>query len=1031
MIITILQLSDWHIKNESVVDDEKIERMCNFVISNTGSSEAIFVICTGDLAYSGRKKEFDKFEQNLEVIKKRLNDKKMYIVLSAGNHDCEYPERDSIRPLIINEILDKKIYDEDMVESLTKPLFNYYQSEDKYQENCSYQSKLGSKYNFKFGEFEISIVTIHSSWMSLKSTTPGYTFFPSAESQLLEKNPGVSFLAMHHTPNWYHSEQQREIRTHLLNFSFVLTGHEHEGDNYSLQKEMYRSDMIEGDEFSPFKGSKKSGFNILNVDLAENKYSFVNARSNDDNFYTPFSTVQWTSIQDRSASAIGDYELNPSFLEYLLDAGAPFNHPIVANLGLEDLFIYPDLRKIAKDLSFESKGLDDIVNLRTVIIDNEKPTVCIVGGERSGKTSICKKLFREKLSSKFIPVMLYGEKIKSRREEDFTAMISSAIQQEYHDLDYDVFVNISADKKVVIIDNFHLSDMKYTEKAQLLQYLLKVYKNIYITIDEYMEFDGVFSVENVERENQKDFSRYYLMPFGYQRRNELIKKWYSIGNSVYDNEFYRKIDYAESMFDTIVCKNFVPAYPFYLFTAISAFDGVSTEGLTESSYATYYSLLMLGTLKQIDRRPQEIELMLSYLSALAFKIYEMKNSSIEKKDLEYFHLEYCSKHQIKLETNPLLEKFIQAKLVAFNEDVYYFKYKYFYYYFLAKYLADNISNSFARDVIIDLCINLHMDTSSNVVMFLTHLSKDPFIIDCIVQQADSLFSDNRPIRLDDDVSFVDSLIGNAPKLIIKDESASNFREQQLKRLDKINGDYDDPKIVSGKEIELNESMGTDFEGPDKILLLLGATYKTLDIIGIILKNHYGSLTGDVKLSLCEQAYTLPLRALAEYFKFLGEHKTAILEEIAEILRTKHHKVNTSVDKDSISRRIVFELTEAISFSFIKKTASSLGSDKLALTFESVLSKNDFQAAKLIDMAIKIDCHKDFPVEEVKRVLSSFKKNHIIAHCVLRDLALYKMYMYELPHDKRQKICSLFNISMANQTRQNVFALEKGIKMNKS
>jgi len=1030
MIITVVQLSDWHIKQESEIDQEKIERMCNFVISNTGNSKVIFIICTGDLSYSGNKQEFKIFKDILSSIVKKFVSKEVHILLVAGNHDCDYPDKDSVRPLVIKDILDKKSYDCTMIDTLTSPLANYYAIDDQYAENCVFKNKICSKYNYEYGKNKISFVSINTSWMSLLDTTPGSTLFPISEKYVSEKNSGLSFLLMHHTPNWFHSDQQREIRKLLLNFTFVLTGHEHEGDNYSLQKEKYRSDMIEGDEFSPFKNNNKSGFNIINIDLEDNSYTFINAIIDKRNYYSTNKIIKRTEIQPPIVHGIGEYELNGLFLKYLSDAGAPFNHPKITNLTFDNLFIYPDLREITNDLKTEKNGLDDIISLRSIICDIDHPRICIVGGERSGKTAVCKKIFIEKLSNKNIPIIIFGDKIKSKINEDFDSLVESAIQQEYADLAYDVFMNISIDKKIIIIDNFHLAHIKHSDKYQLLQYILRTYQNIFITVDEYMEFDNIFLTNDEEKDDSHDFSRYYIMPFGYQRRNELIKKWYSLGNSVYDNDFFRKIDSAESLFDTIVCKNFVPAYPFYLFTAISAFDGTSSESLTESSYATYYSLLMLGTLKQIDRRPQEIELMMSYLSALAYKIYQLKNAIIDKKNLRNFHSEYCTLHQIQLDIHPFFDKFIHARLLSENDDEYFFKYKYFYYYFLAKYLADNITKEFVKDIIIDICINLHMDTSSNVIMFLTHLSKDPFILDCIVQQAESLFSKNKPIRLDDDVSFVDEMIGIAPKLILRNETASDFREKQLKQLDRINGDYNDPKIFSGKELELPNNSTDDFEGPDKILLLLGATYKTLDIIGIILKNHYGSLTGDVKLSLCKQGYTLPLRALAEYFDFLSENKKEILKVITEFIRKKRPKASSASDKDSIARRILFELTEGISFSFIKKTASALGSEKLALTFENVLHDNDYQAAKLIDMAIKIDCHKDFPIEDVKRLVTVFKKNHVIAHCVLRDLALYKMYMYDLPHDKRQKICALFKISVANQTRQNVYALEKGIKMNK-
>jgi predicted MPP superfamily phosphohydrolase len=292
MILTLLQLSDWHIKESSDIDDVKIERMCNFVISNTGNSNDILIICTGDLAYSGKRQEFEKFEEILTSIKQRLNTKIVNIILVAGNHDCEYQPSDSIRPLIIKDVLERQRYDDEMVNILTKPLCNYYVSESKFKKGLIVNNKIGSKYQFQYDKVNVSVVSINTSWMSTLTTTPGATLFPLAEDFISERNNGISLLLMHHTPNWFHSDQQREIRKFLLNYTFVLTGHEHEGDSYSLQKDMYRSDMIEGDEFSPFKKNNKSGFNLVSIDLSNDKFKYLNAKLNDENYYVVKKTLR-------------------------------------------------------------------------------------------------------------------------------------------------------------------------------------------------------------------------------------------------------------------------------------------------------------------------------------------------------------------------------------------------------------------------------------------------------------------------------------------------------------------------------------------------------------------------------------------------------------------------------------------------------------------------------------------------------------------------------------------------------------------
>jgi len=166
--------------------------------------------------------------------------------------------------------------------------------------------------------------------------------------------------------------------------------------------------------------------------------------------------------------------------------------------------------------------------------------------------------------------------------------------------------------------------------------------------------------------------------------------------------------------------------------------------------------------------------------------------------------------------------------------------------------------------------------------------------------------------------------------------------------------------------------------------------------------------------------------LAEYFKFLAADSDALVADISDLLKKKSSRISSESESIQAAKQFIFRLTEAVSFSFIQKTANALCSENLHLTHRDVRNANNFISADLIDLAIKVDYMKEFPLGEVKAFLRTLDKNHIVAHAILRDIALYKMYMFEIPRHKIQQICSTLRISVGGQARQRAFAKEKGI-----
>ena len=101
----------------------------------------------------------------------------------------------------------------------------------------------------------------------------------------------------------------------------------------------------------------------------------------------------------------------------------------------------------------------------------------------------------------------------------------------------------------------------------------------------------------------KDFNFLDILPFGYVKRNEFIKKWLLIGKDdderhVIDNELLVKVDQIASQFDTIMKKNIMDSRPIYLITIIQILDNFAStsDKFTFTSFGYCYQALITSML---------------------------------------------------------------------------------------------------------------------------------------------------------------------------------------------------------------------------------------------------------------------------------------------------------------------------------------------------------------------------------------------------------------------------------------------------
>jgi hypothetical protein len=297
---------------------------------------------------------------------------------------------------------------------------------------------------------------------------------------------------------------------------------------------------------------------------------------------------------------------------------------------------------------------------------------------------------------------------------------------------------------------------------------------------------------------------------------------------IFWDERVRMNDKSTRIIDTIIGKNFVPSRPIFLLTILQSLELGTPHNLKESSYGYYYECLIIQALMKINLRPEEIDAYNTYLTELAYVFFRDNTHELSSSMLlefhEWFRVEYTTDRDLSEYDHNL----IKVSILERTGEALSFRYKYVFYFFAARYLANNITTENIRKRIIEMSKRVYKVEFANIIMFLTHLSKDPFILEQILTNAKSLFSDVVPMTLETDIEVINSLSDDIPQLILEQKDVRKVRESHLEILDAV----EMYETRDGKDIPDDFNIEDDAAAKSlDIVNALNLSIKTIEIIG--------------------------------------------------------------------------------------------------------------------------------------------------------------------------------------------------------
>lgn len=1023
-MIGIIHLSDIHIENNKDRVINRGEKIFDGTKNQLLTVNQIIIVISGDIANSGYKEQYEVAFEMLAELKCRLENytqKKITVIMVPGNHDCDFSDsgKTEIRSIIIKQIIQNRDIKDSMINECCNIQNNYKEFNNIFIEenNKLYQDNLLEITEYNDESQKIYFVGINMSWISERKETPNLFFPLERYSEKLKSLDGIVISVLHQPSKWCHPIDSNQFDDGLNKYSnIVFQGHEHNSKVYTHQEKNLNTIYIKGGALQPHGESNESAFNLVLLDAKKLTLNLIE--------YS-FKEKLYSEIESQELNIVlrdikKEFEITENQKEFIKDIGANIikgdNHTLI----LSDVFVYPDLTYLSRKEIINSQVDREIIkNSKQLLDKGGNRYVFITGEEKSGKTSLAKMLFKDFYTQGKVPILINGDNYNYDGKDDVRKDINKLFLKQYGENHLEEFKQLDKERIIIIIDDFSNISQSHKIREKLIENIMYYYGSIFILTSDNINIKESLS-SGIESLFGNNFQHYKIKEFGYSMKNKIIHKWNSIDidESITEKQLLEKDDADIKMVNIVFRKNYIPSVPFYILVLLQSIKAGTPNNFTNSSYGYYYEYLIMQSLSKITSQQGEISSVRTFIVTLAYEMFSIGNKKLSNLELRKLHLDYCEKYDISdsfskfINFENIIDKMVKYNILKVTKDnKYKFAYEYIYYYCVGIYLAENISEEETKKIISKMVNKLYVEEYANILMFIIHHTKDRYILNEIINKTKSIFSDLAYVNLDDDLGFVKEVQMKLAPLTVEQINIFKSREKRFERMDSENE-------IAISKTEKNEVQPKDISIEEEIQLSaidnLNLSFKSMEILGQVLKNYWGKLEKELKIEIGQELYKVGLRGLSETYGILRNSSDELLERI--VSEIEEDNIVNKADVINKINTMVYGFVVLFTNSFIIKIVSCVGDNKLSKTYDNIYENMKCSSVELINLCIKLDCYSGkFPKEEVEIFISKCKVNDI-KYLILRSFVQKYLYMYCDDRTERQIIADLFKLDHISQKR---------------
>ncbi len=1011
MKIQVLHLSDIHIraKGQRNIVLDRLERIGGVAHKHAYDTSVCFIVVSGDIASSGGSEEYsvaiDFFNDLQNIIKGHNDSINIEYIMVPGNHDCDFSAETEVRRTLLTRIPQNARFGKDysIINACTSVQENFFNFLSRFShiENFQDLAKIHYVRDFTSESHKIRFNCYNTAWMSQLDEEQGKMVFPIGLIETVDETFDLVLSVFHHTYNWLEEGNCREFRRHIERTSDVIfTGHAHDsGQAVQTRITGEMNEYLEGGTLQE-ANTNKSEFNVLVVDLDAKRQKVVQYAWR-RNIYGEKETSNWFPFIRSKFVQRHEFANNQTFSRCLNDPGASFRHPRKDILNLEDIFVYPDLRVLEGkpgEVAYRPLEGKDLVDYAA---DNKR--MFILGTDRSGKTALAKRIYVDFLSRGMVPILMDGSSIKVGKKEEYLDLVSATFRQQYSDSLAEKYSQLKKSNRVIVIDDFDKVKLNVKGKALLVDTLARFADTIILFSGNFMQL-----VDTVNQQAGADYLLQFkicnLVELGYFLREKLIKKWLSLGQElrIDREELIYKTSGIARVVNAVLRKSVIPSHPVFMLIILQAMEENKRVNPELGSFGYFYELLITLALARTSPR-LTMDTKYTYLTELAYYFFSHNVSRLKDSDMGSLSDEYFRIYLIRIPHEMMMRDLVASQILVKQDGSYTFRYKYIYYYFVARYIRDNIESkenrATIRKHIRQMTKAIFRDDYANILIFLSYLSKNPIIVKEMLRNSRDIYKEYELCNLQEDIEFLRKLAFRVPQVTLGDREVEESREEHLKEKDRIGLIEDAESWPSEGEEEID----------DNDPLKMGSSYKTLEVMGQIVRNFAGSLKADVKSSLIEECYRIGLRTL-RFFLSIVEDNLDIIKEFISVFGKNVMGIRDDKTLEETTNQVIFQGLEFLCFNVIKTISSCVGSEELEEVYKRVLNKLSSRSVALIDICVKLDHFHDIPVEEIIGYHRQAKRD-FFSTTLLRYMVIERLRLFYSDRKIRDRLCSKLEISI--------------------
>ena len=1005
MTALVLHLSDIHIKTAKDPILNRSQEIAASVTPSLPGATHVFIVVSGDIAFSGTASEYDLAKHFLEEIRQSIAKETAHpisFVITPGNHDCDFQRADLSRKFIVDGLEKEEApsVDSSVIGVCTGIQDSFFSFRDSLEGNpVAEDDKLWRTSRFDVEGKKLEFDCLNVSWMSRIKEEPGRLYFPVERyEKQLSSEADVRIVVLHHPLNWFSQSIYRPFRTFVRKLAnIIISGHEHHGNvGVVSDAETEASAFVEGCVLQSERGLSDSAFNLVAINLDAGQFSSTRYVWNKTHYSTS-EEGSWSDYHDLPAKRVNPFAIQSAFQEILEDPGAYIKHPGRANVALSDIYVYPDIQLVGNG---DARRRVYISSAKFLVPEATAEGVLLEGDEKAGCTSLLYQLYRQYHDRGFVPVLIKGKDLKKATAPEIDALIRHAIEYQYGKGQVELFLQLSRAQKLLLLDDFDESPMKAgNARANILCLLRERFGHLVVTVGDMFEMremlDGDASRALMALEHYK------LQPFGYVLRSQLITRWLTLGadGSLDEATLIARKDQAEKLMQFVMQKSLIPAVPLYLLTLLQSLEAGRSGDFKESALGHYYQYLLTEAFQNSGVKPEKLTEFFQYSAHLAWEFHLQDKRELSKVELREFNARFTKKwHSVDFETR--LDLLLKARVLCRVGEDYAFRYPYIFYYLKGQFLSENLSDLDIRAYIGKCCEHLYVRDRANTVLFLAHHTNDEFVLNSIVDALHNLFRGRSLVNFNGDTGVVGQLIEKAPSLVYSGEKPEDYRERR--------------NVIRDAQDTGHDGLAEREEDSPELSLLaqLVMLVKTTEILGQVLKNQYAKIPRVRKGELLEDLFNGPLRAIRHFYDYFESNPDAMAGEIEAALLRKGN-VKDDEERKEIAKRVVAALVQIITLGLLMRASQSANSDSLAEDVHDVVKRNNTPAYRLIQLGMRLDSPKDIPQAKLKALYADVR-NDMVASRVIKMMVLNRLYMFKTTEKDMQWLSQELDIDLGIQ-----------------